>query len=216
MMLDSTPPRNIKLDKRPIWTSSLKSNRSSTFVPLSRKACVNPILRGPNGKAIGTGSFWLRQPFDYSKYERDLPQKDFNRVRTQDLMFADCQRRCASDDVSVDSDNCEHEKPSDWQMRIGVKMSTKDHTFDEIDHNEKLDMAKRSQGQTWRHYTPWQRHNLQMCLLQHKRRAATVLKENKEHLADAKKRLHSPSCSKSSDPPTTNRKRNEKTRKSHT
>ena len=35
-----------------------------------------PILRDSNGKAIGRGSFWLRKPFDYSDYERDLPQKD--------------------------------------------------------------------------------------------------------------------------------------------
>jgi hypothetical protein len=72
-----------------------------------------PILRGPNGKAIGTGSFWLRQPFDYSKYKLDLSQKDFDRVRTQDLTFADHQRRCAADDVSVDLIRPDHKKPLD-------------------------------------------------------------------------------------------------------
>ena len=172
-----------------------------------------PILRDPNGKAIGTGSFWLRQPFDYSNRERDLPKDHFDRVRTQDLTFTDRQRRCAKDDVSLDSDRPEHEKPSDWQMRTGVRMSTKDHTFDDIDHSKKLDMATRSQGQTWKHYTPWQRQNLQMCLELQKQRAAKVLKQNKEILADTKKRLRSKSRSKSSDPPVSKNRKN-KTRKS--
>ena len=172
-----------------------------------------PILRDPNGKAIGTGSFWLRKPFDYSDRERDLPQKDKNRVRTQDLTFADRQRRCAADDVSVDSDRPEHEKPSDWQIRTGVKMTTRDSTFDDIDHNKKLDMATSSQGQQFLHYTPWQRNTLATSLKMQKQRAATVLKQNKAEFAEAKKRDRSKSRSHSSDP--TVSKNKGKVRKSH-
>jgi hypothetical protein len=173
-----------------------------------------PILRDPNGKAIGTGSFWLRQPFDYSDRERDLPQKEFDRVRTQDLTFTDRQRRCAADDVSVDSDRPEHEKPSDWQIRTGVQMTTRDSTFDTIDHNKKLDMANSSQEQTWRNYTPWQRQNLQILLTGQKKRAAKVLQQKKDILADTKKRVRSKSRSQSNDPPVRSRKG--KTKKSQT
>jgi hypothetical protein len=179
----------------------------------AQESVRKPIQRDPNGKAIGTGSFWLRQPFDYSDRERDLPQKEFDRVRTQDLTFTDRQRRCAQDDVSVDSNRPEHEKPSDWQIRTGVRMTTRDITFEAIDYNKKLEMAKRSQGQTWRHYTPWQRNNLQFCLKAQKKRAAKVLKQNQESLAEAKKRARSRSTS--SDPPVSHT-RTDKARTRHT
>ena len=182
------------------------------YLAYAQESVRKPILRDPNGKAIGTGSFWLRQPFDYSDRERDLPQKEFDRVRTQDLTFTNRQRRCAADDVSVESNRPEHEKPSDWQIRTGVKMITRDSTFDDIDHNKKLDMATRSQGQKYMHYTPWQRNNLQICLKMQKQRAATVLKQNKEQLADTKKRLRS--RNKSSDPPPVSKNRKDKARKS--
>jgi len=52
------------------------------FRAIAQRSARKPILRDPNGKAIGTGSFWLRQPFDYSNRERDLPREDFDRVRT--------------------------------------------------------------------------------------------------------------------------------------
>ena len=165
------------------WTEAnkgefLKVKSHVHYRAYAQESVRKPILRDPNGKAIGTGSFWLRQPFDYSDRERDLPQKEFDRVRTQDLTFADRQRRCAADDVSVDSGRPEHEKPSDWQIRTGVKMITRDSTFDDIDHNKKLDMATRSQGQKFLHYTPWQRNNLAICLKMQKQRAATVLKRS--------------------------------------
>jgi hypothetical protein len=172
------------------WTETNKGEFLDVKAHLHYRAYTQesvrkPILRDPNGKAIGTGSFWLRQPFDYSDRERDLPQKEFDRVRTQDLTFTDRQRRCASDDVSVDSDRPEHEKPSDWQIRTGVKMITRDSTFDDIDHNKKIDMAKRSQGQTWKHYTPWQRNNLQICLKMQKqslnKTRKASLKRRREH-----------------------------------
>ena len=64
-----------------------------------------PIQRDPNGKAIGTGSFCQRKPFDYSDYKQDLPQTHSDRIRTQDITFADRSRRCAKDNVSIDSRN---------------------------------------------------------------------------------------------------------------
>ena len=51
-----------------------------------------PILRDLNGKAIGRGSFWFREPFDYSEYERELPQGDYDRILSQDLTFTDRQQ----------------------------------------------------------------------------------------------------------------------------
>lgn len=179
-----------------------------------------PILRDQNGKAIGTGSFWLRQPFDYSDRERDLPKGEFDRIRTQDLTFTDRQRRCALDDVSIDSGRPGHENPSDWQIRTGVKMTTRDITFDNIDFNEKANMAE-SKGQKFLHYTPWQRNDLAMSLKMQKQRAAKVLQKNKDELADAKKllaekqkkRSRSQSRSQSSEP-TVIKNRKEKARKS--
>ena len=94
-------------------------------------------------------------------------------------------------------------------------MTTRDNTFDVIDHNKKLDMAKRSQGQTWRNYTPWQRNNLQILLKGQKERAEKVLQKKKDILADTKKRVRSQSRSKSSDPPVS-KNRKGKTKKSHT
>ena len=60
-----------------------------------------PILRDSNGKAIGRGSFWFCEAFDYSEYERDLPQEDYDRIRSQDLTFTNRQQRVAHDDISV-------------------------------------------------------------------------------------------------------------------
>ena len=88
-----------------------------------------PILRDSNGKAIGHGSFWRREPFDYSDYERDLPHTDYDRIRTLDLTFADRQRQVAADNVSVHSTKRNHEKDSDWQFCTNVKMSTRDVTY---------------------------------------------------------------------------------------
>ena len=99
-------------------------------------------------------------------------------------------------------------------------MTTRDSTFDDIDHNKKLDMATSSQGQKFLHYTPWQRNNLATSLKMQKQRAATVLKQNKaelaeakKNLADAKKRGRSKSRSHSSEP--TVSKNKGKARKSH-
>ena len=191
------------------WTEAnkgefLKVKSHVHYRAYAQESVRKPILRDPNGKAIGTGSFWLRQPFDYSDRERDLPQKEFDRVRTQDLTFADRQRRCALDDVSIDSGRPGHENPSDWQIRTGVKMTTRDITFDDIDHNKKLDMATDSQGQKFLHYTPWQRCNLAICLKAQKERAAKVLKQNQKGLAEAKKRARS--RSQSSEPTVTKNK----------
>jgi len=157
-----------------------------------------PIQRDPNGKAIGTGSFWQRKPFDYSDYKQDLPQTHSNRIRTQDLTFADRSRRCAEDDVSIDSRKLMHEKHSDWVMRTGVKMTNQDVTFDNPSHNEKCELAEKSNGQKWVHYTPHERHYLALTLQAEKQRATKVLQQNKDALAGAKKRARS--CSRSSDP----------------
>jgi len=78
------------------WTEAnkdefLKVKAHVHYCAYAQESTQKPILRDPNGKAIGTGSFWLRQPFDYSDHERDLPQKEFDCVRTQDLTFADRQ-----------------------------------------------------------------------------------------------------------------------------
>ena len=46
-----------------------KQQHIRTFIQeIARK----PIQRDPNGKAIGCGSFWQRQSFDYFDRERDL------------------------------------------------------------------------------------------------------------------------------------------------
>ena len=121
-----------------------------------------PILRDPNGKAIGHGSFWHRKPFDYSAYERDLPQTNYDRICTQDLTFANRQRRVAADDVSVHSTKPNHEKDLDWQIRTGVKMSNKDFTYFELKEAKKLDLF--NQEQVWEHFAPWQRHDMKMQL----------------------------------------------------
>ena len=98
-------------------------------------------------------------------------------------------------------------------MRTGVKMDTRDVTFDKIQYNEKLAMLENSEGQKWLHYTPHQRFQLQMSLKAQKQKAAEVLKQNKIGLAEAKKRVRSRSQSSE---PTVSKNRKGKTRKSHT
>jgi len=127
------------------------------------RAFTVEIVRKPIQRD-STGSFWQRKPFDYSDYERDLPQTYSTRIRTQDLTFADRSRRCAKDGVSVDSRKPWHEKHSDWEMRIGVKMTNPDVTFDRISHNEKCELAEKSNGQKWLHYTPHEHHYLALTL----------------------------------------------------
>ena len=97
-----------------------------------------PIQRDPNGKTIGRGSFWQCQPFDYSDRERDLPKTHSDRICTQDLTFADCTKRGAKDNVSVDSRNPDRERDSDWEIRTGVRMTTRYITFNRISHNKML------------------------------------------------------------------------------
>ena len=72
-------------------------------------------------------------------------------------------------------------------MRTGVKMTTRDVTFDRISHDEKCQLTKTSNGQKWLHYMPHERQYLATALMVKKQRAAKVLKQNKASLADAKK-----------------------------
>ena len=154
--------------------------KSKFYVRAWKQESVHkPILRDPNGKAIGRSSFWLHQPFDYSNYERDLPRSDYDRIRTQDLTFADRQRRVAADDVSVDTYRPNNEKPLDWQFRTGVKMITRDHTYEGLTEDKKLDMFKRNQEHALRQFTLWQCHNMQMTLKHRKQQAAKLLQEKK-------------------------------------
>ena len=95
-----------------------------------------PIQRDPNGKAIGRGSIWQRQPFYYSDRERDPHNTHPNRIRTQDPMFTDRTTRCAKYDVSVSNRYLDHERGSDWEIRTGVKMPTRDITFTNLSNNQ--------------------------------------------------------------------------------
>jgi len=137
-----------------------------------------PIQRDPNGKAIGRGSFWQRQPFDYSNREQDLPKTHSDRIHTHVLTLADRTKLCAKDDVSVDSRNSDRERASDWEMRTGVRMTTKDITFDRFSHNKHLEMAETSSGRTKLGYTPHERQYFEMSLKAKKQKVKKVLKQN--------------------------------------
>ena len=122
-----------------------------------------PILGDSNGKAIGRGSFWFRKPFDYSKYKRDLPQQDYDHIRSQDLTFTNRQRRVTADDISVSSTQRDHEKPSDWCYRTGDfrtndKMNIRDPTFEAVPDAEKMKLYKSEHK--WKHFTKGQRSYL--------------------------------------------------------
>ena len=81
---------------------------------------------------------------------------------------------------------------------VQVSKTTRDATFDRISFNEKCELAKKSNGQKYLHYTLHECQYLANTLKIHKQRAAKVLKQNKDALADAKKRARS--RSRSSDP----------------
>jgi len=93
-------------------------------------------------------------------------------------------------------------------------MTTRDLTFNRISHNEMLELVETSSGRKKLHYTPHERLYLEMTLKAKKEKVKKVLKQNKEGLADAKKRARSHSRSKSSDPPPANRNRKDITRSS--
>ena len=118
------------------------------------------IFRDSNGKAIGRGSFRFQEPFDYSKYKRDLPQGDYDCIRSQDLTFTDRQRRVATDDISVSSILSDHEKPSDWCFRTGnkrVHIDTllRDPTFEALPHAKQMILYMSEHK--WKHFTKSQR-----------------------------------------------------------
>jgi len=167
-----------------------------------------PIHRYPNGKAIGRGSFWHRQPFDYADRERDLPKTHADHIRTQDLMFTDRTMRCTKDDVSISSRDPDRECEYDWEVHTGVKMTTRDITFSNLSHNKMLELAEANptSGKGKLGDTPFERQYLEMTLEAKKQKVLKVLKKNKEGLIEAKKRARYHSRSKSSDPPVKNRK----------
>ena len=59
--------------------------------------------------AIGLGSFFKRDPYDYTDEELNLPQGHADRIRTVDLLPEDRKRREDADDDSI--------LPSDWLER---------------------------------------------------------------------------------------------------
>ena len=96
-------------------------------------------------------------------------------------------------------------------------MTARDITFSNISNTKMFIMVEESpsSGKTKLGYTPFERQYLKMMLKAKKEKVKRVLKQNKEGLAEAKKRARSQLRSKSSDPPV-NRNRREKTKNSHT
>ena len=120
----------------------LEAKKKQHICVFIQKIARKPIHRDPNGKAIGRGSFWQRQPFDYSNRERDLHKTHPDRICTQDLAFSDCTKRCAKYDVSVDIRDPDRERDSDWEVRTGVKMITREITFANLSNNKMLELAE--------------------------------------------------------------------------
>jgi Rps23 Pro-64 3,4-dihydroxylase Tpa1-like proline 4-hydroxylase len=164
-----------------------------------------PILRDSNGKAIGRGSFWFRKPFDYSDYERDLPQGDYDRIRSQDLTFSDRQRRVEADDISVSSTRGGPVR-SDWDVRTGNyrtgdSYSINDPTFHKLTTAEMVKLYKSEHK--WKHFSKCQLRHVALELKYRKVQAEKALQDKKKTLEDAKKRSRSHSRSKSTEPPAT-------------
>ena len=155
-----------------------------------------PILRDSNGKAIGRGSFWRREPFDYSDYERDLPQGDYDRIRSQDLTVADRILRDEADDISVQS--------SDWRFRTGnkrfnVKWLLRDPTFDALSKEKKLKLYYSKKR--LKYFTKRQAFQIELEINGKKEEAKRLLEEKKKTLEEVKKRSRSQSRSESNEPP---------------
>ena len=75
------------------------------YLEISREPCqVNS-----HNEAIGLGSFYKRQPYDYTKDELNLPQGHEDRIRTADLLPANRKWCADEDDDSV--------RPTDWLKR---------------------------------------------------------------------------------------------------
>ena len=155
-----------------------------------------PILRDSNGKAIGRGSFWRREPFDYSDYERDLPQGDYDRIRSQDLTVADRILRDEADDISVQS--------SDWKWRTGnkrfdIRWLLRDPTFEALSEETKMKLY--NSKHRWKYFTKRQSFQIELEVKHKKAQAKKLLEEKKKNLEEAKKRSRSQSCGKSNEPP---------------
>ena len=66
------------------------------------------------GQIVGTGSWYMRRPYNYSLVERCKKQGDKDRVRTIDCHHSDQAWRRARRDDS--------EEPSDWKERTSLSM----------------------------------------------------------------------------------------------
>ena len=193
-MQASFPARLSLHIKRLTLTSIMQPKQSSTFALLLKKLCVSQFKETQKAKP----SVLVHSGNASRLTIRTTNEIYLRLISTVYLTFADRSRRCAKDDVSVDSRDPLQEKHSDWEMRTGVKMTTRDVTFDWISFNEKCELAKKSNGQKYLHYTPHECQYLAKTLKLHKQRAAKVLKQNKDTIADTKERARS--RSRSSDP----------------
>jgi len=74
-----------------------------------REISREPRQVNEQNDAIGLGSFFKRNPYDYTDEEFSLPQGHEDRIRTVDLLPEDRKRREDADDDSI--------LPSDWLER---------------------------------------------------------------------------------------------------
>ena len=118
-----SPDRMIEKDKT--FPSTCKDKLAYTPHQRAHLASVIKMRQQQVEKVLDTN----RKGLERAKMERDLEKGHPNRIRNQDLTFFDRQRRFAQDDVSIDSKDPDQEFSSDWTIRTGVKMSTRDTIF---------------------------------------------------------------------------------------
>jgi len=125
-MQASFPARLSLHTKRLTLTSIMQPKQSSTFALLLKKLCMSQFKETQKAKPSV-----LAHSSNASRLTIRTTNEIYLRlISTVYLTFADRSRRCAKDDVSVDSRDPLQEKHSDWEMRTGVKMTTRDVTFD--------------------------------------------------------------------------------------
>ena len=104
-------------NKKDSWTLSSEQKQSSSSRPSTSSMKISrwqhevdrPISKFVDGKRSGYGSFFNRQPYDYSTAEYVTKQGHYDRIRTADCRPRDKDRRKRHND---DSD-----KESDWLER---------------------------------------------------------------------------------------------------